>query len=60
MSDVFSFMRDVEYVIVLEGSIQLTGMVEETYDNGIQLHDGTCIPQDKILFFKANLGTNPE
>ena len=58
--DVFEFHRDVEYTIVLEGSLQFVGKVETTFTNGIMLEDGTRIPENKILFFRANLGTNDE
>lgn len=55
--DIFSFMHGVEYTIVLVGEIQLVGIVTDTYSNGIEMHDGTRIPQDKILFFRPNAGT---
>jgi|AGFS01.1.fsa_nt_gi hypothetical protein len=58
--DVFSFMPETKYTIVLEGGLQLEGEIIETFDNGIMLEDGTRIPQDKILFFRAEFGTNPE
>jgi len=60
MDDVFEFYGDIVYTIVLEGNIQLVGKVIGTFTNGIMLEDGTRIPQDKILFFRADLGTNEE
>lgn len=60
MDDVFEFYGGVEYTIVLEGNIQLVGHVSGTFKNGIMMEDGTRIPQDKILFFRADLGTNEE
>lgn len=60
MEDVFEFYGGVQYTIVLEGNIQLTGQVAGTFKNGIVMEDGTRIPQDKILFFRGELGTNEE
>lgn len=60
MDDVFEFYGGVEYTIVLEGNIQLVGHVAGTFKNGVMMEDGTRIPQDKILFFRADLGTNEE
>lgn len=57
MRDVFTFVPGVEYTIVLVGSIQLVSEVVDTFDNGIMLSDHTHIPQDKILFFRPNSGT---
>lgn len=58
--DIFEFVHGVDYTIVLVGSLQLTGNVIDTYANGIELEDGTMIPQDKILFFRPNFGTPDE
>lgn len=60
MNDVFQFTPNTEYLIVLEGSLQLVGEVLMTFTNGIMLSDGTRIPQDKILFFRPEVGTNPK
>lgn len=58
MNNIFDFFRDVEYTIVLINSQHIVGIVAETFDNGIMMEDGTRIPEDKILFFRANLGTD--
>ena len=60
MEDVFEFYGEVEYTIVLEGNIQLVGKVIGTFKNGVMMEDGTRVPQDKILYFRADLGTNEE
>lgn len=60
MGEVFDFYGNIEYTIVLIGSLQLKGKIIETFDNGIMLEDGTRIPQDKILFFRPNLGTDKQ
>lgn len=60
MGEVFDFYGNIEYTIVLIGSLQLKGKIIETFDNGIMLEDGTRIPQDKILFFRPNLGTDEQ
>ena len=60
MGEVFGFYGNIEYTIVLIGSLQLKGKIIETFDNGIMLEDGTRIPQDKILFFRPNLGTDEQ
>lgn len=60
MNDVFEFYGDVQYTIVLVGNIELNGKVIETYNNGIMLENGTRIAQDKIIYFRAESGTNAE
>lgn len=49
--DIFEFEKDGEYIIVLDGGIQLQGIVVECISNGIVLETGHRIPQSKILFF---------
>lgn len=49
---IFQFAENIPYMIVVEGGIQLDGMVTHCLTDGIVMEDGTHIPQDKILFFK--------
>lgn len=58
--DIFEFYGEIEYTIVLVGNIQLVGKVLGTFNNGVMMEDGTRIPQDKILFFRADVGTDTE
>lgn len=60
MGELFDFYGNIEYTIVLIGNIQLVGKVIGTFNNGVMMEDGTRIPQDKILFFRADLGTDDE
>ena len=51
-SDVFTFDPSYLYTIKLVTGDTISGMIVETYDNGIVLNDLTHIPTDKIVYFK--------
>lgn len=53
MNGIYQFANNTMYSIVLDGGIQLEGIVEICLPDGIVMSDGTHIPQSKILFFKS-------
>lgn len=48
--DIFSFLENQKYSVVLINGTTIIGYIEQTFSNGIEI-GGYRIPQDKILYW---------